>query len=101
MMTELIIALLAHMPENRIVQGGLFRQAILRSDAVSDKADVQHTLKTLRYKLFAKAGYITREGRKKIINLTVAMQQREWIDGLWNKSKTFDLPVKFTPIFSP
>lgn len=79
----------------------LFRQAILRSDAVSDKADVQHTLKTLRYKLFAKAGYITREGRKKIINLAVAMQQREWIDGLWNKSKTFDLPVKFTPIFSP
>ncbi len=79
----------------------LFRQAILRSDAVSDKADVQHTLKTLRYKLFAKAGYITREGRKKIINLAVAMQQREWIDGLWNKSKTFDLPVKFNPIFSP
>ena len=25
MMTELIIALLAHMPENRIVQGGLVR----------------------------------------------------------------------------
>lgn len=38
----------------------LFRQGVLRSDAVSGKPDVQHTLKTLRYKLFAKAGYITR-----------------------------------------
>ena len=44
----------------------LFRQTILRSDAVSDKADMQHTLKTLRYKLFAKAGYITREDRKRL-----------------------------------
>lgn len=79
----------------------LFRQAVLRSDVVSGKPDVQHTLKTLRYKLFAKASYITREGRKKIINLAVAMQQREWINGLWDKSKTFDLPIKFSPIFTP
>jgi hypothetical protein len=73
----------------------------LRSDAVSGKPDVQHTLKTLRYKLFAKAGYITHDGRKRIINLAVAMRQREWIEGLWNKSRSFDLPVKFTPVFSP
>lgn len=79
----------------------LFRQAVLRSDAISGKLDVQHTLKTLRYKLFAKAGYITHEGRKKIINLAVAMQQREWINGLWDQSKKFDLPVKFSPIFTP
>lgn len=79
----------------------LFRQAVLRSDVISGKPDVQNTLKTLRYKLFAKAGYITHEGRKKIINLAVAMQQREWMDGLWDKSKTFDLPVKFSPIFTP
>ncbi|MBA2484218.1 MAG: transposase [Nitrosomonas sp.] len=31
----------------------LFRQGVLRSDAVSGKPDVQHTLKKLRYKLFA------------------------------------------------
>ncbi|WP_342352475.1 transposase [Nitrosomonas aestuarii] len=78
----------------------LFRQGILRSDAVSGKPDVQHTLKTLRYKLFAKAGYITDDGRKKIINLAVAIRQREWIEELWNKSRSFDLPVKFTPFFS-
>ena len=29
MMTELIIALLAHMPENRIVQGGLITDMIV------------------------------------------------------------------------
>jgi len=79
----------------------LFRQGVLRSNVVSGKPDVQHTLKTLRYKLFAKAGYITKDSRKKIINLAVAMRQREWIEGLWNKSKSFDLPVKFTPVFSP
>ena len=78
----------------------LFRQGVLRSDAVSNKPDVQHTLKTLRYKLFAKAGYITTNGRKRIINLAITMRQREWFEGLWDKSKTFNLPVKFTPIFS-
>ncbi|SDZ06302.1 transposase [Nitrosomonas sp. Nm33] len=45
----------------------LFRQAVLRSDAVSGRPDVQHTLKILHYKLFAKAGYIIHEGREKII----------------------------------
>jgi len=34
----------------------LFRQGVMRSNAVSGKPDVQHTLKTLRYKLFAKVG---------------------------------------------
>ncbi|PTN11378.1 hypothetical protein [Nitrosomonas aestuarii] len=55
----------------------LFRQGVLKSGAVSGKPDIQHTLKTLRYKLFATAGYITKDSRKKIINLAVAMQQRE------------------------
>jgi len=55
----------------------LLHQDVLRSDAVSGKPDVQHTLKTLRYKLFAKVGYTTKDSRKKIINLAVAMRQRE------------------------
>ncbi|GJL73781.1 MAG: hypothetical protein NMNS01_29800 [Nitrosomonas sp.] len=50
---------------------------------------------------FYNAGYITKDSRKKIINLAVAMRQREWVDGLWDRSKTFTLPVKFTPVFSP
>jgi hypothetical protein len=62
---------------------------------------VQHTLRTLRYKLFAKAAYLTTEGRKPILNLVMAMQQRAWMQGLWEASMTFDLPAKFTPIYQP
>ena len=52
----------------------LFRQGVLRSNAVSGKPDIQHTLKTLPYKLFAQAGYTAHSGCKKIINLAVAMR---------------------------
>jgi len=31
----------------------------------------------------------------------MAMQQRAWMEGLWNATKTIDLPAKFTPIYSP
>jgi hypothetical protein len=80
----------------------LFRQAALKSSVIeSGGKDVQRTLQTLRYKLFAKAGYITTEGRKNVLKLAIAMRQREWFEGLWNQSKNFDLPVKFSPIFSP
>ena len=72
----------------------LFRQALLKtSRAPSHGKDVQHTLKTLRYKLFAKAGYITHEGRQDILKLTIAMRSREWMEGLWDRSKTFTFPV--------
>ncbi|MGG7055861.1 transposase [Nitrosomonas sp. ANs5] len=79
----------------------LFRQSVLRNETASDQKAVQHTLKTLRFKLFAKAGYLTKDGRKKIINLAVDMRQRKWFEGLWDKSKTFTLPVKLTSVFTP
>jgi len=80
----------------------LFRHAALSSlsPKVAGK-DIQHTLKTLRYKLFAKAGYLTHEGRKDILKLAVAMHQREWLSGVWDRSKTFTLPVHVTPLFVP
>lgn len=79
----------------------LLRQVLLKTSAVKHSSNtVQHTLQTLRYKLFAKAGYITTEGRKPILNLALAMQQRTWLQGLWDASKTFDLPASFTPIYS-
>lgn len=74
----------------------LFRQAALKSIHVPSK-DVQHTLTTLRYKLFAKAGYLIHEGRNDILKLAVAMHQREWLSGIWDRTKTFDLPVIFEP----
>ena len=79
----------------------LFRQAALRASVLEHGSkDIQHTLTTLRFKLFAKAGYTTTEGRKDILKLSLAMHKREWMEGLWNRSKTFSLPVHFAPIFS-
>lgn len=78
----------------------LFRQAALRVAAIESRGkDIQHTLKTLRYKLFAKAGYLTTQGRTKILKLAIAMQHREWFEGVWDAAKTFDLPVRFDSIF--
>ena len=79
----------------------LLRQVLLKTSAIEHSSNsVQHTLQTLRYKLFAKAAYITTESRKPISNLALAMQQRAWMQGLWDAAKTFDLPAKFTPIYS-
>ena len=80
----------------------VFRQAALKASVIqSHGKDVQHTLKTLRFKLFAQAGYITTEGRKNILKLAVAMRQGQWFEGVWDQSKNFDLPVTFSPVFSP
>lgn len=38
-------------------------------------------LKTLRYKLFVKADYITKDGNKKIINLTVTCGHTSGLKG--------------------
>jgi hypothetical protein len=43
---------------------------------------IQHTLQALGYKLFAKPAYTTTQGRKSILNLTMAMQHRQWMKGL-------------------
>ena len=47
--------------------------------------------------VFAKPAYIATESRKPILNLAIAMQQRTWMQGLWDTAKAFDLPAKFTP----
>ena len=70
----------------------LFRQVLLKTSTV------QHTLQTLRYKLFAKPACITTESRKSILHLAMAMRQRAWIQGLWDASKAFDLPATFAPL---
>lgn len=80
----------------------LFRQAVLKNGAVQSRGkNVQHTLNTLRLKLFAKAGYLGTEGRKPVLKLAIAMRQRVWFEGIWNHSKSFDLPVSFSPAFTP
>jgi hypothetical protein len=44
-----------------LASGRLVCQGVLRA-AFSYKQTVQHTLKTLRYKLYARAGYLTKDG---------------------------------------
>jgi hypothetical protein len=82
----------------------LFRQALLtqinRSGANHEPKQIQHTLKTLRYKLFAQAGYVTHEGRQPILRLATAMRNRQWMGGLWEAAKTFELPQPFRQHFS-
>jgi hypothetical protein len=58
-------------------------------------------LQTLRYKLFAKAAYLTTEGRKPILNMAIAMQQRTWMRGIWDAANSVELPAKFSPVYSP
>lgn len=80
----------------------LLRQVLLKTSAVKHSStSVQHTLQTLRYKLFAKAGYITTESRQPILNLALAMQQRTWMQGLWDAANRIELPAKFTPVYPP
>jgi hypothetical protein len=66
----------------------LFRQVVLGSK-------VQPTLKTLRYKVFAVGGYLTKNGNARVLKLSLAMRRREWFTGLWDKSRAFDLPAIF------
>lgn len=81
----------------------LFRQVLVKSVVMKKGASVpiQHTLQTLRFKLFAKPAYITTQSRKPILNLAMAMQKRQWMQGLWDQAKQFDLPVKFAANHPP
>jgi len=63
----------------------LFKQAVLQSDKL-------HQLKTLRYKIFAIGGYITRSGNQRILNLSLSMKRRKWVQGIWNETKQFSWP---------
>ena len=81
----------------------LFRQVLLKSVVAKHgvKVRVQHTLQTLRYKLFARPAYTTTKSRKPILNLALAMQKRAWMQGLWDEAVSFDLPATFTPYKPP
>jgi len=81
----------------------LFKQALLKQTIRKDGTDkpIRHTLSTLRHQLFAQPGFITHEGRRPLLKLATAMQKREWITGLWDQSKQFDLPVPFASQFAP
>ena len=77
----------------------LFKQVLVKSTR-SHKGKpkpVNQTLKTLRYKLFAKAAHITKQGRNRILNLVVNMRQRQWIKGIWDATRALELPIQLSP----
>jgi Transposase DDE domain group 1 len=81
----------------------LFRQVLLKSVIIKQgiKVPIQHTLQTLRYKLFARPAYTTMQSRKPILNLALAMQKRTWMQGLWDAANAFELPARFATEYPP
>lgn len=66
----------------------LFKQAIVQTKE-------QSQLKTLRYKLFATAAYITKNGNQRVLNLAIAIKNRKWWDGLFGKYDDLVFPYQF------
>lgn len=66
----------------------LFKQAIVKSK-------VQPQLKTLRYKLFATASYITKNGNQRILNLAISIKNRKWWNGLFGNYDDIVFPYQF------
>jgi hypothetical protein len=63
----------------------LFKQAVLRSEKL-------YQLKTLRYKIFAIGGYLTKNGNQRILQLSLNMKRRKWIEGIWSESQKSPWP---------
>ena len=80
----------------------LFRQVLLKQTIRRDASNkpIQHTLSTLRHQLFTQPGFITHEARRPILKLATAMHKREWIPGLWDQSRQFQLPMHFATQFT-
>ena len=80
----------------------LFRQVVLRSTVTraGRRQPIQHTLSTLRQQLFAKPGRIVQGPNRQVLKLAMAMQPRQWFEGLWNRARTFELPANFEHHFS-
>lgn len=73
----------------------LFRTAMQRQ---INKTGSMQTLASLRQQLFAQAGFITKDGRHRTLKMATAMQRRKWVSGLWDASKSFELPWPVKPI---
>jgi hypothetical protein len=54
----------------------------------------------LRGLITAAAYVLIQELRLAAARTALAMRKREWFTGLWDRSKTFELPVHLSPVFS-
>jgi Transposase DDE domain group 1 len=65
----------------------IFRQFILRGKT-------QQTLSTLRYKTFAIGAYFEKVKDQYVLKLALNLKRREWFAGLWDKTKSLNLPFE-------
>ena len=61
----------------------LFRLTVLQTK-------VNERLTTIRLKCFSIGSWVVKSGRKEVLKMSVAMQKRVWMDGLFSKSSNFD-----------
>lgn len=64
--------------------------SFFRKFVINEK--VKNRLSTLRYKILAIPSLIEKSGETAIINMAVQMNRRTWIQKIWEKSKSINLP---------
>jgi len=56
----------------------------------------QKTLSTLRYRTFAIGAYFEKVNDKLVLKIALNKKRRAWFSGLWNYSKEYNFPFKFS-----
>ena len=56
----------------------------------------QKTLSTLRYRTFAIGAYFEKVNDRLVLKIALNKKRRAWFSGLWNYSKEFNFPFKFS-----
>jgi len=67
----------------------LFRMFVLQEKT-------QKTLSTLRYRTFAIGAYFEKVNDRLVLKIALNKKRRAWFSGLWNYSKEFNFPFKFS-----
>ena len=68
--------------------------ALFRTFILQEKT--QRTLSTLRYSAFAIGAYFEKVNDKLILRIALNEKRRQWFDGLWNYSKSFNCPFEIS-----
>ena len=67
----------------------LFRQ-------LSSQTRPSPTLRTLRFNCFAVGSWIVKEGRNKVLKMSVPLKRRQWYDGLFSAVNNFSIPISLS-----
>ncbi len=68
----------------------LFKQVV-----VKDK--IRPTLKTIRYNCLGIGSYITKNGRDRILKMSLNIKRRSWITKLWENAQGIEPPFIYIP----